>query len=121
MPSFDFNNLGHSLVNVVASEAAPFVFKGYIIEFFKSKKLDVKTVCQLVENNTSLWALMDNRGQEKVRNLVRRLGNIDWLTSEYLINAVKGEFPRIASLFLGWRKAHNWLERQMEEIKKQVQ
>jgi hypothetical protein len=52
---------------------------------------------------------------------VQRVGSIGWLDADWAIDAIKGDFPTIASLFLGWRKANNWLKRQCEIIRNEFE
>lgn len=102
-------------------EMAPEIAKGILVEMFKAKKTSVKSASAWVQSNTSLWKTLESDEQEMFKNLAERAGNIDWLDTGWIIDAVKGDFPAVASLFLGWRKAGNWLKRQVEIIKKEVQ
>lgn len=116
MPTLDIKKLGNLLGKGLLPELAPEIIKGFLIEFFKSKGLDFKEVTRWVENDISLWDSIDPKYQHQIK----RVGRLDWLTTQWTINALKDDFPAVASLFLGWKKAHNWLGRQLEEIKQQV-
>ena len=104
----------------VIIEIAPEIAKGMIVEMFKAKKTSLKSACDWVESNTSLWKTFEPSEQALFKNLVEKVGNIDWLDADWVIGAIKGDFPAVASLFLGWRKANNWLKRQVEIIRKEV-
>lgn len=106
----------HGLVISMAPEIA----KGALVELLKNKDVDFKKASVWVQNNTSLWEILGPEGQGMLRNVARRVGNIDWLTADWVIEAIKGDLPAVASLFLGWKKANNWLKRQVKIIKEKV-
>jgi len=103
----------------LASQFAPQICKGLLIEYLA--KVDIGDIMTEIENNTSLWSQMGTDYQEKIKKLVNMAqGHIEWLTSEWTINAIRKDLPRHASLFLGWRKARNWLDKQLAEIQQQL-
>ncbi|KKN59496.1 hypothetical protein LCGC14_0541100 [marine sediment metagenome] len=106
----------HGLIIKIAPEIA----KGILVEMFRAKKVTVKSASDWVQNNTSLWKSFEPGEQAMMKNLAEKVGNIDWLDAPWVIEAVKGDFPAVASLFLGWKKANNWLKRQVEIIRKEV-
>ena len=116
----DIKKVGNLLSKGLISQVAPDVAKGAIVEIFRGWKLDVKKTTAWVQENRSLWDSMGAEHQNQLKLLVQKVGSIDWLGAEWAIKALKGDFPAVASLFLGWPKAHHWLERQLEIIKKQV-
>ena len=101
-------------------EMAPEIAKGMIVEMFKARKTSVKSASNWVQSNTSLWMTLDSDEQAMLKNLAERVGNINWLDADWVIEAIKVDFPAVASLFLGWKKANNWLKRQVEIIRKEV-
>jgi len=102
-------------------ELAPEIAKGILIEIFKAKKVSVKSASDWVQNNTVLWKTLEPNEQGMLKNLAERAGNIDWLDADWVIEAIKKDFPAVASLFLGWKKANNWLARQVEIIRKEAE
>ena len=100
---------------------APEIAKGMLVEMFRAKKVSVTSASDWVQNNTSLWKTLDPDEQAMLKNLAERVGNIDWLDADWVIEAIKKDFPAVASLFLGWKKANNWLKRQVEIIRKEVE
>jgi len=100
---------------------APEIAKGMLVEMFRAKKVSITSASDWVQNNTSLWKTLDPDEQAMLKNLAERVGNIDWLDFSWTVNAIKTDFPAVASLFLGWVKARNWLTRQVEIIKKEVE
>ena len=99
---------------------APEIAKGILVEMFRAKKVTVKSASDWVQANTSLWKTFEPAEQAMMKKLAGRVGNIDWLDAPWVIEAIKGDFPAVASLFLGWKKGNNWLKRQVEIIRKEV-
>ena len=99
---------------------APTIFKGMINQIFHQYRVTVDKVVPLVQENKSLWGTLPSELEDTFLKGARQAGNMEWLTTEWLIDAIKKEHPALASLFLSWRKARNWLGRQIEEIKEQV-
>lgn len=99
---------------------APEVAKGILVEMFRAKKVTVTSAIDWVQNNTSLWKTFEPAEQAMMKNLAERVGNIDWLDAAWVIDAIKGDFPAVASLFLGWKTANTWLKRQVEIIRKEI-
>lgn len=102
-------------------KAAPEVVKGILVGIMKTKKTNVQGVTKWVEENVSLWDALEPKHQEGLMRLGEYVKNLDWLTASYFIDAIREELPAVASLFLGWKKANNWLERQIETIKTEIQ
>ncbi len=102
-------------------ELAPEIAKGILVEIFKARKVTVKSADEWVRGNTNLWKTLEPDEQEMFKNLVARVGKIDWFDADWVIEAIKGDFPAVASLFLGWKKAGNWLKRQVEIIRKEAE
>ncbi len=101
-------------------EMAPEIAKGALVEMFKARGVSVTSASAWVQNNTSLWSMLEPGEQEILKGLAERVGIIDWFDDRWVIEAIKGDFPAVASLFLGWKKANNWLKRQVEIIRKEV-
>lgn len=104
----------------VVIKLAPEVAKGMLVEIFKAKKVSVKSASDWVQGNTSLWKTLEPDEQVMLKDLAQKVGDIAWLDADWAIDAIKGDFPAVASLFLGWRKANNWLKRQCEIIKNEL-
>ena len=100
---------------------APGIAGGMLVELLKEKEVDIKKATGWVESNTSLWSLLEPDHQAMLKDLASRAGNIDWLSADWVIDSIKSDLPAVASLFLGWKKANNWLKRQVEIIRKEVE
>lgn len=120
MSAIDIRKLGPLLGKGLVAEFAPDILRGALIELFRSKKVSVAKATEWVEQNISLWESLNPEHHGQLKRLTQKLGNLDFLTTEWAIDSLRSDFPSLASLFLGWRKAHNWLERQLDEIKRRV-
>ena len=112
---------GNLLLKGGLIEVAPGIAGGMLVELLKEKEVDIKKASNWVQNNTSLWDTLKPDHQAMLKDLANRAGNIDWLDADWVISSLKGDLPAVASLFLGWKKANNWLKRQVEIIRKEVQ
>lgn len=104
----------------ISATLAPVILKGTLINFFKSKNLDVKEITTWVEEKRSLWDNIGPEHQQQMKRLSPKLPNLNFLTVEWAIDGLKKDFPAVASLFLGWLKARNWLRKELDNIKIQV-
>lgn len=109
--------LGGPTLRGLASHFAPQIAAGLMVEYLN--KVKITEIITYVEKNISLWSQMTPEYQAKVCKMLSTQKNLSWLTTEWLIDAIRKDIPRLASLFLGWDKARNWLERQMDEIRQQ--
>ena len=100
------------------AEMAPSILKGALVTALKDKT--VKEATEWVEKKVSLWDTLSVKQQEGLKTLAQKAGRLNWLTGEWVIGAIRKDLPLLASLFLGWRKAHNWLDRQVIIIRQEV-
>ncbi len=101
----------------LAAQFAPSITKGLLIEYLG--KIKIEDIMSYVEKDVSLWSQTPEY-QAKIKKLARMQGNLSWLTSDWLIEAIRKDLPSLASMFLGWKKARNWLDRQVAELKQQI-
>ena len=120
MPQIDIKKLSNLLGKGLISQFAPSMLQGVIVALFRKEELDVSKTSSWVQNNTTLWDKIGQDRQEQLKRSLQKLSNIDFITTDWAIKALKDDFPAVASLFLGWQKAHNWLGRQLEIIKNQI-
>lgn len=109
---------GELAVRGFVANNAPAMFKGVMIEFLRNTTVD--EIIDRVNKNKSLWSLVPQEEHDKIRHLAQQIQNTDWLTAEWAIDAIRRDHPAIASLFLGWTKSRNWLERQCNEIRENL-
>ena len=119
--TFDaLKGLGSLALQGLIANNAPLLAKGMIVELLKVNQINVKKLVVLVTENRSLWKELPPEYYSKIQKVMGQVQNLDWLTVEWVIDAIRKDLPAEASLFLGWRKGRTWLERQIEKIKKEV-
>lgn len=113
-------NMKNALSGLV-STGIPFIFKGMINEWLTNQQIDVKTASNWVVGNKNLLDLFLEYGGTDFENALDRAGayvkDPSWLTSEWLIDAVRDDHPDISSLFLGWDEGRVWLDFQTEKLR----
>jgi hypothetical protein len=115
-----FGKYGDIALKGLLSQAAPGIAQGFLVELLKSKKVDVNKVSKWVLENRSLWGELEPNEQDGLRRLAAKAGDLSWMDANWVINAIRRDLPSVASLFLGWTKARNWLERQVEDLKREA-
>ena len=115
MPSFidRFKHYGKGLI----VQLVPGMAAGLIVELFSEWKVDVASITRDVQNHRSLWVDLKEEHKQQLAQVARQVGSLDFLTSDFVINSIKKDFPTVASLFLNWNMAGQWLDRQMNELK----
>ena len=98
-------------------EMAPEIAAGVLLELLQLWRIDIQVITEHVNNNRSLWENLDEKRRNTLKKVARRVGNLDWISIDWVIVAIKKDFPSVASLILGWPEAHAWMERQVEELK----
>jgi len=111
---------GELTLKGLAATNAPTIFKGVLNELFRQNETTVEKVIPLVQANKSLWGVLPPDYLALLKRAAGQAGEMEWLTPEWVIDAIKKDHPALASLFLSWRKSRNWLGRQIEEIKSKV-
>lgn len=117
----NLKNIGNILFKGSIIEAAPQIAAGMLVQFLRNRNIGVKEASEWVVSNKTLWDMLEPKYQDYFRKMAQRLnGNIEWITAEWAIDACREELPTLASLFLGWKKANNWLVRQIVIIRQNV-
>lgn len=114
----DITKIGNIFLGGVMGEMAPGVLKGILIELLKDTTL--AEASEWVNSNYTLWDKTSPAYQEQIRRFALKLGDLSWLTADWAILTLRDKKPALASLFMGWKKGHNWLERQIVIIKEQL-
>jgi hypothetical protein len=99
-------------------ELAPSITRGLLIEYLY--KVDTKELDRWIKEDVSLWSKVEPRYQDRIRKALSRMGDMKWLTVEWLQEGLRKELPKLCSLFLGSEEALEWLERQLEDIKSRI-
>lgn len=121
MPSIDLKKYSGVLGKGVVATFAPSILKGVLVELFRIRKVNVKLAIEWVLADYNLWESLEPERKNQFKQLANKVGDVSWMTLAWAIDALKDDFPAVASLFLGWKKGKNWLARQIEEIKKELQ
>lgn len=101
-------------------EMAPGIAGGIINEMFHQWNVDVAKITQYVQSNQPLLDGTNSEQIKQLKGLPQGVDNLDFLTPDLVINSIKKDFPAVASLFLNWPEANEWLTRQIDDIKKQA-
>jgi len=114
--------IGELTLKGMVAANAPSIFKGMVNELLHQYHITPEVIIPMVETDQSLWSLVNEKHYEKIKKVAEQVKNIDWLTGDWFIEAIKKEHPALASLFLGWPrgKAKKWLDRQISETKKKL-
>ena len=120
MPTFNIKKVRSFVETSLAAELAPSILKGYLIDFFESKKIGVAEATEWIEGNKSLWGSLKPEQQAQMKRMAQKAGNLDFVNANWAVEAFRKDLPLLASLFLGWTKARHWLERQLQIIKEQI-
>lgn len=118
--SEELKKYGSMLVKGAVIQLAPGIAKGILLEILRTREVSVGSVSSLVQEKANLWDLAGEHYQESGRRLAERVGDLSWLTTSWVIASMKDDYPAIASLFVGWKKAANWLEKQTNLIKEKL-
>lgn len=116
----NFRDFGVNTLRGLVAINAPTIFKGIIVEILRKNNITVDVIIDLVTNDGSLWSKLPPEHYSKIKKTASQIGDMKWLTTPYLIDAIKKDHTAIASLFLGWRKSRFWLDRQIKEIKQEI-
>ena len=116
----NIREIGELTLRGLISTQAPNLFKGVLNELLRRDDITVDKVVIMVQGNQALWDQLSSDIVHSLRRAAEHITDVDWLTPEWFIEAIKKDHPALASLFLGWRKARNWLGRQIEVIKKEL-
>lgn len=122
-------HLGSLALKGLIGVSAPAIIKGMVSELLyqpvkyksRERRINVKLLAEMVDENANLWALFPKTSQDKAKKMLAQIGDLEWFTADWLVEAMKEDHPTLSSLCLGWRKAHNWLERQIRQIKADIE
>ena len=70
-----------------------------------------------VNEDRSLWLSLPEKYQTMLKQNGPKLGAMDWLTLEWILEASRDSAPSLCSLFVGWSEGRAWLEKQVQDIK----
>lgn len=103
--------------SILGKGMVPGIAGGFINELFHQWHVDVAMITQYVQNNQSLWDGLTPDMRNQLGVVAEKVGNLDFITPEFLITSIKKDFSGVASLFLKWPEAAEWLDRQINDLK----
>lgn len=115
-----FGKVGTIMAKGLVAQFAPDIAKGVLVELLRKRQVNVKRASEWVQANYNLWADLKPDERANIKKLTSKVGDISWMDFAWAVDAMKGEYPAVASLFLGWTKGKNWLTRQIEIIRKEL-
>ena len=124
----EVKDIGKGTIRALIGMEAPAITKGILIEMlaqpivYKDYKGQITTalVERLVQDDTSLWSLIEPRNYDRVKAIIRYVSDIRWFDVSWVIDAIKKDYPALASQMEGWPKAYEWLSRQIDEAREQL-
>jgi len=99
---------------------APGMLQGFLVEALAIKGVGVAELSLAVKGHLDLWAQVPELQQGRVRGMVADLGDMEWFTPDWVIEAIRHRHPALASLFRGWKPAKTWLCRQVNTIRREL-
>ena len=111
----DINDLGNGLFSGVIIQFAPMVLKSMMGKYLGS--ITFKEMVVWVNEDRSLWLSLPEKYQTMLKQNGPKLGAMDWLTLEWILEASRDSAPSLCSLFVGWSEGRAWLEKQVQDIK----
>ena len=98
-------------------QMAPGIAEGAINQLFHEANVDVIKLGDYVQHNRSLWDQLSPQQQAELKSTSLLLGDLDFITPELIVDAIKQDFWLVANLLVNWPEAADWLERQIDELK----
>lgn len=104
----------------VVLQMAPRIAGGMINRFFHEWNVDVARISQDVQHNRCLWDNLTPDQREQLKNGAQKIGSLDFITTDFIITSIRKDFLAVATLFVNWPEAGEWLARQIDELKREI-
>lgn len=111
------NPLVSSTVHGAIIHMFPGVLKGLMREFVIH--IDFNDAVKWVEEKRNLWEELPDNYRMALKEYAPQLGDLSWLNAEWLVESCRERNSALASLFISWPEAQEWLEKEIENIKEQ--
>lgn len=109
---------GETFIQGLLLQYAPDVAKGMLSEWLAT--LDFRETVKWVAEDRSLIKELPEKWKRMLRNNVSRLNKLDFLSADWMIDAGRETNPLVASYFIGDPAAKEWLERQANDIREEI-
>jgi hypothetical protein len=116
-----FKQYGRTFGRGLITEMVPGMAAGLIVDLFHEWNVNLASITSDIQNNRSLWGGLEEEQKQQLAFAARQIGNLDFITPEFFINAIKKDFPDLASLLLNWNMAGQWLQRQIDDMKTEIE
>ena len=114
--------LSKSSMRGLIANSAPLITKGMINELITLQEITPETIITMVEKKETLWKRVKPEHYPKIQAALAQVDDdFEWFNAEWLLEAIVEKHPAIVSLFVPWKKGQNWLKRQVEEIKTEIE
>lgn len=114
----NFKELGLTLAQGSLIQFAPGILEGALSEFLPGVK--VRDLALLVSLNQNLWDLIPDNNRKTITEMGPKLGSLDWLDSEWVMEKGKPYNTAVYSALQDWPEGQKWLETQIEDIKTHI-
>ena len=94
----------------------PIIARGVLVELLKKGNISFRDVVRAVSANERVWDRVPPANHPMIKNVYAKVGDIRWFTSDWVIDAIRNDFPSIASLFLSDQASRAWLDAQVSDI-----
>lgn len=111
----NFGTLGKALITGSVIHMAPMMLKGAMKEYLWQVSID--DFVKWVKSDINLWNQIDIQHQTTFSEFGSKLGPLDWLTVEWVMESGRPINPALYSMIESWPKAKEWLVCQVEDIK----
>lgn len=114
----DFNLLGMALAQGTLIQYAPGILEGAMAELLPLVR--VKSLDLYIKSGMDLWSIIPPNNQRTIIELGPKLGPLDWLTLEWIMETGRTFNPSLYSALQEWPEGTAWLEAQLADIKKHM-
>jgi hypothetical protein len=104
---------GSGLVSVMG----PQLLEGMFLEWIKTVKTSM--AIDWIAENKNLWNQLDVGWQANAKKWGSQL-DLSFVTAEWFIDAATPVNPGLASLFMNWPEAKEWLERNLKDLREKI-
>lgn len=111
----DFNSLGKAFFAGALMNITPGMLEGVMQEYLGSVR--VNDLVGMVLTDQNIWSMIDPKQQKTFTDLAPRLGDLDWLTLEWVMQTGRKSGPALYSVLENWPEGLQWLGRQIADIK----
>lgn len=108
-------NLGSTLLTGAFAQWGPNIVKGAMKEYLHL--LSPRDFAKVVQSDQKIFDSLDPEHQRMVLKAMSKLGDLSWLTKEWVMENGRETAPAIHSMLMSWPEAQDWLERNIEDLK----